>query len=155
MFSLLLALAIGAVVAVTALLIRRRNVIDVPTQKKFSAPAQIDRNDFDSPQSEWLIAVFTSESCHVCADMWSKAQVVKSSQVEVLEIEYTAARELHQKYNIDAVPTIVICDAQGVVQASFMGPVSATDLWAAVARVRDPEKNSPDITNNDSGECHG
>jgi hypothetical protein len=45
---------------------------------------------------------------------------------------------LHQKYKVDAVPIAVIADRDGVVRASFVGPMSATDLWAAVAEVRDP-----------------
>ena len=41
----------------------------------------------------------------------------------------------------DAVPTIVVADEQGVVRASFVGPPSATDLWAAVAKARDPDED--------------
>ena len=52
-------------------------------------------------------------------------------------LEYTAERELHERYKIDAVPTVLMADANGVVQANFLGPVSATDLWAALARARD------------------
>ena len=33
--------------------------------------------------------------------------------------------------------SIDLADAEGVVRASFVGPPSATDLWAAVAQVRD------------------
>ncbi|MBA3604967.1 MAG: hypothetical protein H0W46_03145, partial [Acidimicrobiia bacterium] len=50
---------------------------------------------------------------------------------------YGAARPLHARYRIDSVPLLVIADASGVVRRSFLGPVSATDLWAAVAAVRD------------------
>jgi hypothetical protein len=32
----------------------------------------------------------------------------------------------------------VIADANGVVVKSFLGPMTATDLWAAVAEARDP-----------------
>jgi hypothetical protein len=31
----------------------------------------------------------------------------------------------------------VIADAAGTVRASFLGPVTATDLWAAVAECRE------------------
>ena len=33
----------------------------------------------------------------------------------------------------------VIVDAQGVTRRSFLGPMTATDLWAALAELRDPE----------------
>jgi hypothetical protein len=36
------------------------------------------------------------------------------------------------------VPTALVVDAEGVVAASFVGPVTATDLWAAVAEAREP-----------------
>jgi len=135
--SVVIALTIGVVVAVAALVIRQRRVIDAPTQKVFSAPTQIDRTDFPTAQHEWMIAVFTSASCHACADMLAKAQVVASKNVSVVEIEYSNKKELHSKYNIEAVPTVVVSDVRGIVHKSFLGPVSATDLWAGIASVRD------------------
>ena len=33
-------------------------------------------------------------------------------------------------------PMVLIADAEGVVRKSFVGSVSATDLWAAVAEIR-------------------
>jgi hypothetical protein len=51
--------------------------------------------------------------------------------------EFTEQRAVHEKYSIDAVPAVLMVDSQGVVHASFLGPVSATDLWAALARARD------------------
>ena len=137
MTSVVIALTIGVVVAVAALVIRQRRVIDAPTQKVFSAPTQIDRTDFPTAQHEWMIAVFTSASCHACADMLAKAQVVASKNVSVVEIEYSNKKELHSKYNIEAVPTVVVSDVRGIVHKSFLGPVSATDLWAGIASVRD------------------
>ena len=49
-----------------------------------------------------------------------------------------ARKDLHQRYAIEAAPTILIADHEGVVHASFVGTPSATDLWAAVAEARDP-----------------
>lgn len=139
MTSVVIALVIGAVVVVAALVIRQKRVVDVPTQKVFSAPTQIDRTDFLTSQHEWMIAVFTSSTCHACSDMLAKAQVVASKNVAVVEIEYSKEKELHLKYNIEAVPTVVVSDVHGVVHKSFLGPVSATDLWAGIASVRDPQ----------------
>jgi hypothetical protein len=36
------------------------------------------------------------------------------------------------------VPVVAVADADGVVRAGFAGPISATDLWAAVAEARSP-----------------
>jgi hypothetical protein len=68
----------------------------------------------------------------------SKAGVLASPAVAVVEAEFSAERELHRRYAIDAVPALVLADRDGVVRRSFVGRVSATDLWAAVAEVRQP-----------------
>ena len=34
--------------------------------------------------------------------------------------------------------TVLVADDRGVVRKSFVGPTSATHLWAAVAEARDP-----------------
>ena len=152
LINVVIALGIVVVVGVAALIARRRQQTDVPTQKVFTVPAQIDRRDFissdsDSTAPEWLVAVFTSSTCQVCADVWDKAQVIASQHVGVYKVDYESERDLHRKYGIDAVPTLVICDGDGVVQRHFLGPVSATHLWAAVATVRDPS------TQPDNGHC--
>lgn len=133
------AASIAVVVSIVAILLRRRRVTDAPTQKTWTVPTQLDPIDLGIGDAEWMIAVFTSGTCHVCADVAAKAEAMRSRKVAVREIEYAADRELHVKYRIDAVPTLVVCDRDGVVRHSILGPVTATDLWAAVARVRDPE----------------
>lgn len=154
MTSLFVALGIVVVVGVAALVLRRRQVVDAPTQKEWTVPTQIDPADLagvgEGVSTSWTIAVFTSASCHVCADVVSKARVLQSSQVNVLEFEYGAHRALHDKYRIDAVPTLVVIDSGGVVRRHFLGPVTATDLWAAVAQTRDPATESD---GNSVGDC--
>jgi hypothetical protein len=39
-----------------------------------------------------------------------------------------------------------VADAEGAVRASFVGPATATDLWAAVAELRDPGSVPPGCT---------
>ncbi len=138
MERLIVALVIVVVVVVVAQVVRRRRVPDAPTQRRFSAPEQLDRNDFARPDAPWLVAVFSSSTCDVCAQVVAKANVLECDDVAVAEVEYTADRALHDRYSIDAVPTVVVADAQGVAAATFLGPMSATDLWAAVAEAREP-----------------
>ena len=138
MQRLIVAAAIVAVAATVAFVIRRRSSPDAPTQQRHRVPAQLDRADFANPGVDWLIVVFTSATCDTCADTVTKAQVLASRSVAVEEVEYTSDRERHRRYAIDAVPTLIVADSAGVVQASFVGRVSATDLWAAVAEVRKP-----------------
>lgn len=136
--QLLVAVILIAVVAAVALVLQRRRQVDPPTQTKYSAPDQLDRNDFDGAASDWLVVTFTSAACETCADVKRKAAVLASRDVAVVDAEYGASRTLHERYRIEAVPTLVIADRDGVVRASFLGPVSATDLWAAAAEARNP-----------------
>jgi len=138
MERLVVALVIVAVVAVVALVARRRRTPDAPTQRTYRAPEQLDRNDFARPDAPWLVAVFSSASCDACRSVLDKAQVLDCSDVAVVDVEYGADRSLHDRYTIEAVPTTVVADPAGVVVASFLGPMTATDLWAAVAEAREP-----------------
>lgn len=135
---LLLAAGLVAAAMGIAALLRRRQQSSAPSQSSYGAPSQLDRADFPTAAAEWLVVVFTSASCHTCADVAAKAMALASRRVSVVEAEFSASRELHQRYHIDAVPTTVLCDSDGVVRAGFMGPVTATDLWAAVAEAREP-----------------
>jgi thioredoxin-related protein len=135
--QLLIAAVLVIVVAAVAFVLQRSRHVDPPTQQRWEVPAQLDRADFEG-LSEWLVVTFTSASCTTCADVKRKAAVLASSQVSVVDVEFTAQRNLHERYKIDAVPTLVIADRDGVVKASFLGPVSATDLWAACAEARNP-----------------
>lgn len=138
MLQLLIALAVVAVAAVVAEVLRRRRRLDPPTQRAHQLPGQLDRSDFERPDAPWLVAVFTSDTCSTCANVIAKAQVLESDSVAVTVVSYQRQRELHDRYRIDAVPGVVVADASGVSHASFIGPVSATDLWAAVAEARQP-----------------
>ncbi len=135
----LVALAVVIVAALVALVLRRRTAgTDAPTQAPHIVPTQLDRNDFARPEAPWLVVLFSSASCTTCANVREKALVLASTPVAVDDVEYTARRTLHEKYSINGVPCLVVADSMGVVKASFLGPVSATDLWAAVADVREP-----------------
>lgn len=133
-----LLVAAGVLAAFAVSLVMRRRRPDAPTQGGFQLPTQVDRADFARPDAPWLVLVFTSATCDACRDMVGKAQVLEARDVAVVEAEYTAARELHTRYAVDAVPSLVIADADGVVRAGFIGPVKAQDLWAAVAECREP-----------------
>ncbi len=130
------AVVVAAVAVGIALVLRRRQAVDPPTQARHQVPAQLDRGDFDGADADWLVVLFSSASCGACADVWRKAVVLASAEVAVVEAEHGARPDLHRRYGIDAVPTLVFADRDGVVQASFLGPVTATDLWAASARLR-------------------
>ncbi len=132
-------LAVVLVAILLAEVIRRRRP-DAPTQpaSMYAAPAQLDRADFAGGDREWLVAVFTSASCNTCAETLARASVLTSDAVAVCEVEVGERPDLHERYRIEAVPIVAIADDRGVVRQSFIGPVSATHLWGAVAEVREP-----------------
>ncbi len=136
MERLVLAAVVVAVAAVIAVIVQRRRP-EPPTQARWPVPTQLDRQDFGKPDAPWLVAVFTSATCDACAQAVEQAKVMVSDEVAVDEAEVKARPDLHRRYHIDAVPITVIADHEGVVRKSFTGPPSATDLWAAVAGVRD------------------
>jgi len=127
-------LLVGAVVL--ALVLRRRRP-DEPVPTSWAVPTWVERSDFASPDTPWLVAVFTSATCHSCQSTMEKAGPLASDDVVVVEVEVGARPDLHERYGIEAVPTLVIADAEGAVRGSFLGPPTAAELWARVAEARD------------------
>ena len=133
----LIAAAVVVLAVVVAVMFERRRP-EAPTQGVWPVPTQLDRADFAGTERPWLVAVFSSATCNSCAQALAKARVLASDEVWVEEVEVKARPDLHRRYRVEAVPTLVVADAEGVVRASFVGPPSATDLWAAVAEARAP-----------------
>jgi hypothetical protein len=133
---------IAAVLIVVAVavagVVRSRRPADAPTRGDWEVPHQLDRRHFARPDAPWLVAVFSSATCQSCADVVRKAEVLACADVAVDVAEVAARPDVHRQYRIDAVPLVVVADAEGVVRAGFLGPVTATDLWAAVAEARAP-----------------
>ena len=144
MTRLLIALALVAVALVVAYVLERRKPA-APTQPTWAIPSQLDRADFDRPDAPWLVVVFTSATCATCAGVLAKARPLENDAVAVQEIEAVARKDLHQRYAIDAVPTLVVADALGVVRGSLVGPASAEEIWDAVAAVRDADPGSASL----------
>ena len=136
MDRVLLVVGALAIAGAFAALLGRRTA--APSSNTHHVPSVLDRRDFERPDAPWLVAVFTSSTCDICSAVADKARVLESADVAVQEVEFTADRALHQRYGIDAVPAVVIAGADGATRQSFLGPVNATDLWAAMAEVREP-----------------
>lgn len=138
MERVVLVAVIAVVAVVVAVVLQRRQRPQAPTRTGYNIPHQVDRADFTRPDASWLVAVFTSGTCGTCAAVWDKARLLDSAVVAAQEIELQAEAALHEKYAIDGVPATVVADHEGVVRASFLGPVTATDLWATLAELRAP-----------------
>ena len=138
MVQVAIAVALVVLAVLVAVVIERRRQTDPPSQPaSWPVPAQLDRADFPRPDAPWAVVVFTSATCDSGASAKARAQVLASDAVAVEEVEVKARGDLHRRYHIEAVPIIVVADGDGVVRTSFTGPPSATDLWAAVAGVRE------------------
>jgi len=134
------ALALIVVAVVAAWLIERRRV-DPPPQGGGPVPRQLDRNDFVRPDAPWLVVLFSSSTCDSCAAVAGKLPPLECDAVAVEEVEWSARRDLHDRYGVESVPLTLVADHEGVVGAAFLGNVTATDLWAAVAELREPNSS--------------
>lgn len=138
------------IAALIALVLNRRRPTGPPVRDAARIPAQVERRDFVRPGAPFLVIAFSSAACEGCGPMVEKVRVLESREVATAEIEYTADKALHEKYEIDAVPLVLVTDAEGVVRRSFLGTASATDLWAAVAELRAPGSTpEPDLGHHD------
>jgi hypothetical protein len=134
---LVIAVTLFVILAGVAWWLERRRRPDAPTQATVGeAPVQLDRNDFPRPEAAWLVVLFTSSTCASCQGLYEKALPLESPDVAVAEVEFTAHRDLHERYHVDAAPMTLVVDASGVVRAAFVGAFSATDLWNEVAELR-------------------
>jgi len=135
MERVLIAVGLAVAVAIVAWVVQRRRP-EPPTQRRWAVPDQLDRADFERPGAPFLVAVFTSATCNSCAATIDQAQHVASADVVVTEVEVGAHGDLHRRYNIEAVPTLVVADREGVVRASFVGPVPDGGLEEAFSELR-------------------
>lgn len=139
MLDVLAVCALVGLAALVSIVIRRRMGVAAPTQPRLATvPSQLDRDDFDHPQSPWLVVLFSSQTCESCAKVRPMLPALASSSVAVQDVDQASSAELHERYAIDTLPLTVVADADGVVKCWFLGVPTATDLWAAVAEVREP-----------------
>lgn len=137
MERVLLAVGIAVAVVLLALVLQRRRP-EPPSQRRWAVPDQVDRADFERPGAPWLVAVFSSATCDSCATALARAQTLASADVAVQEVEVGARGDLHRRYNVEAVPTLVVADRQGVVRASIVGPPGEGELEQAFAELASP-----------------
>ena len=134
---IVIALVILVAVGVVAFVMRRRPP-DAPPRDVYPVPKQLDRADFPRAEAAWLVALFSSAACDSCHGLGDKLTPLESVDVAVCEIDAEHQGALHRRYELAAIPTTVVADHEGVVRRAFVGAFTATDLWAAVAELRNP-----------------
>lgn len=134
---LAVAAALLVVIAVIAWRLKQR-APNAPPRDAYPVPRQLDRADFPRQEAPWLVAYFSSATCGSCQNLGPKVALLACADVSVADCSFEAERELHDRYEVAAIPMILVANHQGVVQKAFVGATSATDLWAAVAECRAP-----------------
>jgi hypothetical protein len=142
---IVIALLILATVGGLALVMRRRPP-EPPPRDVYPVPKQLDRADFRRPDAAWLVALFSSAACDSCQGLDAKLEPLEGGDVAICIVDAEHFGALHRRYELAAIPTTVIADHEGVVRRAFVGAFTATDLWAAVAELRDPGSTpEPDL----------
>lgn len=101
-----------------------------------SVPGHLNRSDFAGTEVPWLVLVFSSADCAICAPMVAEAHTLASAGVVVQEVTVESASGLHSRYQIDAVPLFVVADQDGLVRAHHLGPSVPGELGAVLERAR-------------------
>ena len=107
-----------------------------PVATGWSVPGHLDRADFAKPDVPWLVAVFSSTDCPTCASVIIEAYSLASAQVVIQEVPAESASELHDRYQVDVVPMLVVADGDGLVRAHHLGPSAPGELRAVLEGAR-------------------
>ena len=140
----LILVAVIIVVAVVVAGIVQRRRPDAPTQSRNAViPQQLDRDDFEGSDVDWLVVVFSSDTCDACEEVLVKARSLESDDTAVQDVSWQREKSLHERYAINTVPTMVIAGRDGAVGAGFVGIPPTNELWAAMASMRDAGAEAP------------
>ncbi len=127
---IVLVLLTAAAIGVAWALQRRRP--EAPSAPSYRAPRQIDRSDFEVPADLALVVVFSSTTCDSCPIVWDTVTSIERSGTGAQRVHVQEDPDLHKRYRIDGVPTTLVVGTDGVVHASFFGPVEAERITEAL-----------------------
>jgi hypothetical protein len=136
LLRIVIAVTLAVVAIIVAVVLERRRRDNSPIRDAHPVPRQLYRADFPRPEAPWLVALFTSRTCDSCGAMREKVRAMGADDVVVCDLEFSAERALHERYEISGVPMVLIADGEGVVRESFVGSATALDLRDALHRAR-------------------
>ena len=143
MTQLAILVIVGAIAGAVAWYLQRRKAPEPERGSSWAVPELVRRSDFDRPDAPWLVLLFSSDTCLACRGTAAKAELLESDEVAYQEVDHLERKDLHDRYGIDAVPMVLLVDPIGSVRRSFVGEPTATDLWAALAELREPGSVPP------------
>lgn len=149
MTQLAIVVIVGAIAGAVAWYLQRRSAPEPERGSSWTVPELVNRDDFDRPDAPWLVVLFSSSTCLACKGTAAKAELLASDAVAYQEVDHVERKDLHDRYGIDAVPLLLLVDPVGSVRRSFVGEPTATDLWAALAELREPGSVPPGCVDHD------
>jgi thioredoxin-related protein len=118
----------------TAVLLRKLNYRNFVTSG-WSVPGHLSREDFEFLNEPWLVVVFSSESCETCKPVVAESMKLTSLGIAIQEVAAETKKDLHEKYDIDAVPMLLLVDKFGVVRSSHLGPINFDEVKKSIETV--------------------
>ena len=79
--------------------------------------------------------MFTSDTCDACVSVLNEVSKISLPNVVVQNIDYATQKSLHIRYEIDAVPILLVADRKGIVQWSFAGIPPALAISEALVNL--------------------
>ena len=128
----LVALSCGA--SLVAVLLRKLNYRNFMTSG-WSTPGHLSREDFGFRDEPWLVVIFSSESCETCEPVVAEGMKLASLGIAIQEVAAETNKGLHEKYDIDAVPMLLLVDKFGVVRSSHLGPINFDEVKKSIETV--------------------
>ena len=128
----LIVLSCGA--SIVALLLRKLNYRNFVTSG-WAIPGHLSREDFNFLNEPWLVVIFSSESCETCKPVVTEGMKLTSLGVAIQEVTAETNKSLHEKYDIDAVPMLLLVDKFGVVRSSHLGPTNSDQVKKSIETV--------------------
>jgi hypothetical protein len=149
----LLAAVLTAMVVGLATLLRRgqaRGVGATPGDHGWELPRAVRTSDLQAARvrgpktgARWWLVAFTSAACESCARATRQVESLAGAgdegaggDVAVAVIDDDNHRDLHERYGIDAVPVVAVCDHTGEVARWLLGRFSDGALAGALAGAR-------------------
>ena len=128
----LVVLSCGASIA--AVLLRKLNYKNFVTSG-WSIPGHLSREDFGFLNEPWLVVIFSAESCETCKPVVTESMQLTSLGIAIQEVAAETNKDLHEKYDIDAVPMLLLVDKFGVVRSSHLGPINFNEVKKSIETV--------------------
>ena len=79
--------------------------------------------------------IFSSESCETCKPVVTEGMKLASLGIAIQEVTAETNKDLHEKYDIDAVPMLLLVDKFGVVRSSYLGPSDFDEVKKSIETV--------------------